>query len=227
MTRTMTPKTTTLRTDPGRLSGVRYSSAPQTTRRHSEEEPIGKPTSDTSLASRISSGEPMAFTELYELMAERLFRFAYRMLHDRGSAEDAVQHAFLELVRARPELEADRSLEAWLFKSVRFTCLDEIRRRSRRPEVPTDQLPDTGSEDMVPLIDPALEQALSALTPEQQEVLHLKHVEGYDGAEIAQIVDSNRTAVYAMAARAEARLKKLLEPVESEVDSASSHKRES
>lgn len=169
----------------------------------------------------------MAFTELYEHMAERLFRFAYRMLRDRGSAEDAVQHAFLELVRARPELDEDRSLEAWMFKSVRFTCLDEIRRRSRRPEVPSERLPETGVEDVVLLVDHELERALSALTPEQQEVLHLKHVEGYDGAEIAEIIDSNRTAVYAMAARAETRLKKLLDPVESDPDPASSPKRPS
>ena len=169
----------------------------------------------------------MAFTELYELMAERLFRFAYRMLHDKGAAEDAVQHAYLERVRARPRLEEDRSLEAWLFKSVRFTCLDEIRRRSRRPEIPSDQLPEERTDDVVLLIDPELEKALSVLTPEQQEVLHLKHVEGYDGAEIAAIVGSNRTAVYAMAARAEARLKKMLDPVESVTDPASSPKRES
>ena len=169
----------------------------------------------------------MAFTELYELMAERLFRFAYRMLHDRGAAEDAVQHAYLELVRARPQLEEERSLEAWLFKSVRFTCLDEIRRRSRRPEIPSDQLPEERTDDVIVLIDPELEKALSVLTPEQQEVLHLKHVEGYDGAEIAEIVGSNRTAVYAMAARAEARLRKLCDPVESVTDPASSPKRES
>ena len=169
----------------------------------------------------------MAFTELYELMAERLFRFAYRMLHDRGAAEDAVQHAYLELVRARPQLEEERSLEAWLFKSVRFTCLDEIRRRSRRPEIPSDQLPEERTDDVIVLIDPELEKALSVLTPEQQEVLHLKHVEGYDGAEIAEIVGSSRTAVYAMAARAEARLRKMLDPVESVTDPASSPKRES
>lgn len=169
----------------------------------------------------------MAFTELYERMAERLFRFAYRMLHDKGAAEDAVQHAYLELVRARPRLEEDRSLEAWLFKSVRFTCLDEIRRRSRRPEIPSDQLPEERTDDVIVLIDPQLEKALAALTPEQQEVLHLRHVEGYDGAEIAEIVGSNRTAVYAMAARAEARLKKMLDPVESVTDPASSPKRES
>jgi RNA polymerase sigma-70 factor (ECF subfamily) len=169
----------------------------------------------------------MAFTELYELMAERLFRFAHRMLHDKGAAEDAVQHAYLELVRARPQLEADRSLEAWLFKSVRFTCLDEIRRRTRRPEIPSDQLPEERTDDVIVLIDPELEKALATLTVEQREVLHLKHVEGYDGTEIAEIVGSSRAAVYAMAARAEARLKRALDPVESAPDPASFPKRES
>lgn len=192
-----------------------------------EELRITPRTADDNLATRIGLGEAMAFTELYELMAERLFRYGHRLLHDRGAAEDAVQHAFLELVRARPALDLDRSLEAWMFKSVRFTCLDEIRRRTRRPEVPSDQIPETGTEDAIPLIDPELEKALSALTPEQQEVLHLKHVEGYDGFEIAEIIDSNRTAVYAMASRAEARLKKLLTPVESATSPASSHKRPS
>ncbi len=206
---------------------MRRAAAPQTTTLIEESPAIAPRTTDHSLALRIGSGEAMAFTELYELMAERLFRFAYRMLHDKGAAEDAVQHAYLELVRARPKLEEDRSLEAWLFKSVRFTCLDEVRRRSRRPEIPSDQLPEEGTDDIIVLIDPELEQALSMLTPQQQEVLHLKHVEGYDGSEIAEIVGSNRAAVYAMAARAEARLRKTLEPVESATDPASSPTRES
>lgn len=155
-------------------------------------------------------------------MADRLFRLAYRILRDRGAAEDAVQHAFLEFVRARPQLAALSAVEAWLFKSVRFTCLDEIRRRSRHPESPTDILPEQITHDPVPLSDPDLEEAMSKLTLDQREVLHLKHVEGYDGSEIAEITDSNRTAVYAMAARAEARLRKLLRPVESSGQAASS-----
>lgn len=183
---------------------------------------IAEDTPRDRLTARLHQGEPAAFTQLYETMADRMFGFAYRMLRDRGAAEDAVQHSFLEFVRARPDLASVRSVEAWLFKSLRFTCLDELRRRSRRPESPSDELPELVSLDIVVHADPELEKALAELTPEQQEVLHLKHVEGYDGAAIAAIVGSNRTAVYAMASRAEARLKKLLEAVESHGDSTSS-----
>ena len=159
-------------------------------------------------------------------MADRLFGLGLRLLRDRGAAEDAVQHSFLELASARPALESMRSVEAWLFKAMRYTCLDEIRRRERRPEVPTDELPDSGQPDAIRFPDPELEDALAQLTPEQREVIHLKHVEGYNGAEIAEITGSNRTAVYAMAARAEARLQKLLTPVESEPGRASYQLRE-
>ncbi len=171
---------------------------------------------DDSLATRLAAGDAMAFTELYERLGNRLFAFALRMLRDRHDAEDAVQHAFLEFVRARPQLHQARSVEAWMFKSVRFTCLDEFRRRGRHPEAPTDQLPELASFDEVPAtMDPELESAIALLTDEQVQVIHLKHVEGCDGDEIAEIMGSTRPSVYAMASRAESRLKKLLDPVES------------
>ena len=188
---------------------------------------IADTTPPRDLTSRLASGDEAAFNYVYEQVADRLFGLALRLLRDRGAAEDAVQQSFLELAKARPELESMRSVEAWLFKSLRFTCLDEIRRRERRPEIPTRQLPDSGRSDPVRFPDPELEQALAELTPEQQTVIHLKHVEGYDGAEIAEIISSNRSAVYAMANRAEARLRNLLEPVESSDDSASLPAKES
>lgn len=178
---------------------------------------------DEDIASRLASGDPMAYTELYDLIANRLFAFALRMLRDRHDAEDAVQHAFLEFVRARPQLHEARSVEAWMFKSVRFTCLDEVRRRGRHPAAPTDRLPDVPSFDQVlETMDPELESAIAHLTDEQTQVIHLKHVEGCDGDEIAEIMGSTRPAVYAMASRAETRLKKLLDPVESSAPEASS-----
>lgn len=178
---------------------------------------------DDDLAPRLAACDPMAYTELYDRMANRLFAFALRMLRDRHDAEDAVQHAFLEMVRARPHLSEARSVEAWMFKSVRFTCLDEVRRRGRHPATPTDRLPEVPSlDEEVESMDPELESAVAQLTAEQIQVIHLKHVEGYDGDEIAEIMGSTRPAVYAMASRAESRLKKLLAPVESAAREASS-----
>ncbi len=159
----------------------------------------------------MANGEAEAYDRLYEAMATRLFAFAFRFLSDREDAEDAVQQAFLELAQTGSRPDNGRSLEAWLFASVRYTCIDLLRRRSRRPEVPHERVPEENREDYYELgLDPQLERALASLTPEQRQIIHLKYVEGLDGQQIADIMDSNRVAVYAMSGRAQRRLKNLL-----------------
>ncbi|MCL1587189.1 MAG: RNA polymerase sigma factor [Actinomycetia bacterium] len=176
------------------------------------------------LVDGIRERSEAAFSDLHHLMSNRLVSFAYGMLRDRQAAEDAVQQAFLELASTAQSFRGDgRSLRSWLYRSVRFNCLDEVRRRERHPERPTDELPDIASmdSDMELGVDPILEMALQELSEQQRSIIILKHVLGFSGDEIARILGSNRAAVYASAARAERRLKKLLTPVESGASAAS------
>ncbi len=48
-----------------------------------------------------------AFADLHRLVSDALFAYANAMLRDRKTAEDVVQQAFLELVRAAPTLRGD------------------------------------------------------------------------------------------------------------------------
>ena len=155
---------------------------------------------------------PEAFDDLYRLLADGLNSFAYSMLRDSGAAEDAVQQAFLELVKAAPSFQGDgRALRSWLFRSVRFRCLDEVRRRRRHPEVPHAELPDhPQSSGPSPGGGSDLAAAMSQLTHQQRSVLFLRHVMGMSGHEVATILATNRAAVFATAARAERRLRDLL-----------------
>ena len=157
-----------------------------------------------------------AFSRVYRMTADGLASYAFGMLRDRGAAEDAVQQAFLELARAAPTLRGTgRSLRAWLYRSVRFTCLDEARRRTRRPEIVTDTVPERRHDDEFSWPDPQLAGALQQLTERQRSLLVLRHVIEMDAAEVASVMGMSRTAVYAASARAERRLRRLLDPVES------------
>ena len=154
---------------------------------------------------------PEAFRSLYESLADGLNSFAFSMLRDRASAEDAVQQAFLELVKAAPSIRGDgRSLRAWLFRSVRFRCIDEIRRRERRREVLHGEVPDLVPSVPAQGAEGDLEAAMSELTDQQRAVLFLRHVMGMSGHEVALILETNRASVFATAARAEKRLRQLL-----------------
>ena len=170
------------------------------------------------LVDGIRERSEKAFSDLHRAMANGLMTHAFGMLRDRQAAEDAVQQAFLELARTAPSFRGDgRALRSWLYRAVRFNCLDEVRRRKRRPEVPTEILPESEAHgtglDMN--LDPDLEDALRQLTELQRNVIILKHVLEFTGDEIADILDTNRAAVYASAARAERKLKKLLGRVKS------------
>jgi RNA polymerase sigma-70 factor (ECF subfamily) len=174
------------------------------------------------LVDGVRNRDEAAFGSVYRLTASGLLSFANGMLRDRQAAEDAVQQAFLELTRAAPSLRGDgRSLRAWLYRSVRFTCLDEVRRRSRHPESPRAELPDAGVLDRSDRLDPDLQDALMALKERQRALIVLRHVIDLTPDEIATVLGTNRTAVYAALARAERKLQKLMTTVESAAPPAS------
>ncbi len=162
----------------------------------------------------IRTRSETAFATAYRHTSDPLASFANGMVRDTRLAEDAVQQAFLELVQSAPTIKGDgRSLRAWLFRSVRFTCLDELRRRQRRPEQLSAEVPEVGVEPDLPQgldADPDLSAAMEQLTQHQRTILVLKHVVGMDGNEIADVVGGNRVAVYAANRRAEQRLRTLL-----------------
>ncbi|MDX1468589.1 MAG: sigma-70 family RNA polymerase sigma factor [Acidimicrobiia bacterium] len=166
-----------------------------------------------SLVTGVRARSNDAFKAVYDQMADDLTSFAYGMLADRRTAEDVVQQAFVELVKAAPRFKGDgKALRAWLFKSVRFGCLDEYRRRSRRPEIPHDSVPDVGvaSDLLADQLDPRLETALAELNSRQRSAVLLRHVVGLSGEEVAQVLGVSRKAAYATIARAERRLRATL-----------------
>jgi RNA polymerase sigma-70 factor (ECF subfamily) len=177
---------------------------------------------DDELVDGIRDRSDAAFGTLYQLIASDLLSFAYGMLRDRGAAEDAVQQAFLELARSAPSIRGDgRSLRAWLYRSVRFSCLDEVRRRSRHPEDPSDRLPDAGVVDEPAMPDPDLQDALMDLSDRHRAILVLRYVLDASFDEIAAVMGTNRAAAYASCARAERSLERRLRRVESDRAAAS------
>ncbi|MFQ5555888.1 MAG: RNA polymerase sigma factor [Acidimicrobiia bacterium] len=166
------------------------------------------------LADGVRRRDPAAFRSVYELVADDLAGLAWRMLRDRHMAEDAVQQAFLELTKSASRFRGDgRALRAWLYRSVRYTCLDQLRRTRRRREEPVPAVPEPGA-NQVPEPeppDPELEAALAKLSNRQRMVLHLTHVGGMPGDEVGRVMGLNRAAVYAIASRARARLRRELD----------------
>jgi RNA polymerase sigma-70 factor, ECF subfamily len=63
-----------------------------------------------------------------------LYRVAYSVLHNPADAEDAVQEAFLRVLRHRDTLHEVRDRRVWLIRIVWNVVLDRKRRAKTRPE---------------------------------------------------------------------------------------------
>ena len=152
------------------------------------------------LIARARRGDGGAFEALARTEERALYRHAARIVGAGPDAEDVVQDALLSAWRSMSSFEGT-SFRAWLFRIVTNRCLDRIRARRRRPELPLDP-PDEEevgwAEPVAPgpdLVELAasrealevVEAALRDVPEEQRAALLLRDVEGFAYEEIAVI----------------------------------------
>ena len=138
---------------------------------------------------------------------------ALRMLGSPAEAEDAMQEAWLKVMRADShEIE---NLRGWFTTVVARVCLDMLRsRRSQREDPLPSSLGDVADDARTPetelglaeAIGPALLLVLDALTPAERVAFVLHDLFDLSFEEIAPIVDRTPDAARQLASRARRRV---------------------
>jgi RNA polymerase sigma-70 factor (ECF subfamily) len=136
------------------------------------------------------SSEAQLMRALHDEHARALWVYALRLTGgDHGRAQDAVQETLLRAWRHAEVLDPTRgSPRAWLFTTVRNVLIDEWRSRSARPEVVTDEVPETPAPDDV---DNAVQSwlladAMRQLSTAHRDVIIECFYRGYSVAEAAE-----------------------------------------
>ncbi|HEX3967928.1 MAG TPA: sigma-70 family RNA polymerase sigma factor [Edaphobacter sp.] len=80
---------------------------------------------------RANDGEFRGLVEQHQSM---VFSIAFRILGDRGAAEELAQDVFVELHRSLGRLESEEHVLFWLRRVAAHRSTDYLRRRSLRPE---------------------------------------------------------------------------------------------
>ena len=136
------------------------------------------------------------------------------MLDDPQDVEDIVQEVFLKLWYIREELERYDSVEALAVQITKHLCLNRLRSFQYRQEklsdsaiITADDNPYTALEqkDSVSHVMGIMEQ----LPGLQQTILRMKHVDGFEVKEIAELTGSTPEAVRVNLSRARKRVKDL------------------
>ncbi|WP_082154991.1 RNA polymerase subunit sigma-70 [Jiangella alkaliphila] len=153
----------------------------------------------------------------------------YRMLGSFDDAEEVLQEALLRAWTHRDTFEPGSNLRAWLYRIATNACLDQLRKRSRRPEqlssfaevpwlqpypdVLLDQAaPRTEEPDAVVVGRETIELAFIAtmqlLPAQQRAVLVMRDAIGWSAAETAAILETTVPTVNSALQRARATLQR-------------------
>jgi RNA polymerase sigma-70 factor (ECF subfamily) len=92
------------------------------------------------LLSRIQVGDPRAFETLVRQYGPRMLAVARRLLRSEEDSADAVQEAFLAAHKSIACFEGNSRLWTWLYRIVVNISLKKMYSRSRRREVPLENV---------------------------------------------------------------------------------------
>lgn len=160
-------------------------------------------TYEDELLRRASQLEEEALAEIYDRYSPGLYRYAARLLADRGLAEDCVAETFHRYLNAiQGGRGPQRYLKAYLYRIAHNWITDQY----RRPEsnLPLEQewiIIDEEDPSQVYLREQEYDQvraALFKLTHQQLQVLVLKFLEDWSNDEIAKALEKPVGAVKAL-----------------------------
>ncbi|HEX2989868.1 MAG TPA: sigma-70 family RNA polymerase sigma factor [Anaerolineales bacterium] len=152
---------------------------------------------------RASQGDRDAFGMLYERYIDRIFNYVYYRTGNLHDAEDLTARVFQ---RAMNHIKnyTDRGVpfSAWLYRIAHNLVANWHRDRSRRQEIPINDipiLPSKGDHPEKNLVrsqeEDSLLRLIRRLPPERQNLLILKFVENMSNAEIGAIMGRSEGAV--------------------------------
>jgi len=156
----------------------------------------GPQPSDQELLAAISAGNQAALGQLYDRYAAMALGVAFRIVRDRGVAEEVVQDAFVAAWRRAPSYDPERAeARTWLLSIVHHRAIDRTRGlavAARRAELDLDQATTTADQSDVwreawgRLQRAEIVAALQGLPSEQREAIELAFFGGLTHLEVAE-----------------------------------------
>lgn len=183
-----------------------------------------RPEVDEELIARVRQGDLDAFNQIVAAYQDRIYNLCLRMLGSPEAAEDAAQEAFISAYRSAGKLRG-ANVRSWLFRIASNICIDEVRKRQRRPFVSLDRpssdedarpvdVPDEGpgpeKRTLQSELQAAVQQALLELPGDQRLAVTLCDLEGFRYEEIADAMGISVGTVKSRISRGRARLREAI-----------------
>jgi RNA polymerase sigma-70 factor (ECF subfamily) len=154
------------------------------------------PEEDSRLIKRLKARDPDAMSELYDRFGKIAMAIIFRVVHDRGIAEDLLQETFLKVWNRVAGFDEDRgALGPWVLTIARNRAIDYLRSTSarysqgdfgleilERPRLFADLEDQYADRERLRQI----QVAFSKLSDNQRSILEMAYFEGLTQTEMAE-----------------------------------------
>lgn len=158
------------------------------------------------LMGRVARGDTAAFSELYDLMAPRVYGLIRRVLRNPAQSEEVTQEVMVEIWRTAARYDADRgSLTSWVLTMAHRRAIDRVRSEqsaSDREQAVAAASTTTEYDEVAEAVTTNLEveqvrRCLASLTELQRESVTLAYYGGYSYREVAELLDAKLATIKA------------------------------
>ncbi len=175
---------------------------------------INQDSAITALVIQAKEGNEAAFSQLYDVYFDKIFKFIYFRVNHKEIAEDLTEQVFTRSWTRIASVQAE-SFGGWLYSIAKNALIDHY--RSKKQTVDLEEVEnilesdDNLSESANTVIERQLFLLLlKKLTPEQQIVIKLKFIEDLENSEIAELISKSEGSIRVIQHRAITKLQELI-----------------
>lgn len=168
---------------------------------------------DFALMGKVAAGDPLAQEELAERLVIRVRRAAHALMRGSADADDAAQHALIEILRAASAYQGSVPLERWADR-VASRSVIRFARAVRRRASPLATLTNDEDSTIERFDRPPrnLDECLGRLAQGPREALLLRHAFGHSVDEIAELTQVSPETARGRLLSARRELRQLVAP---------------
>ena len=149
------------------------------------------------LLERVAQGDQQAFSDLYDLVAPRVFGLVKRLLRDHAQSEEVTQEIFLEIWQTATRFDPNKGgATTWILTMTHRRAVDRVRSSQssrdrdtrigiRDHKVDYDDVSETIE---IRIEHERVEKAMTRLTELQRQAVSLAYYGGYSHSEVAAML---------------------------------------
>lgn len=169
------------------------------------------------IVERAVQGDQGAFTQLYDLYFNKVYKYMYFRIRRQVESEDLTQEVFIKALKAIESYKPGKTpFAAWLFRIAHNQMIDFVRKKDKVQSTSLEEVTTVvGSENPVADAERSMEiaelsAAIEELPPAQQEVISLRFIAELSISEVSKIAGKSEGTVKALQFNATASLRKIL-----------------